>query len=44
MAIQVHMSVVFLFNTYPSVSQGLVQIQWNLGHWMPFENFHKAEV
>lgn len=37
-AFQVHVSVVFLSDTLPSVSRGLVQIQWNLGHWMTLKN------
>ena len=32
------MSVVFLSDTFPSVSRGLVQIQWNLGCRMTSKN------
>lgn len=42
MAFQVHMSVVFLFDRFPSVSWGFVQIE--LGALHEFKNFHKAEV
>ena len=33
------MSVIFLYDTFPSVSWGLVPIQWNLGHWMTLKKF-----
>jgi hypothetical protein len=44
MASQVHMSVVFVSNTFPSVSLALVQIQMEFETLDDFEKFHKAEV
>jgi hypothetical protein len=43
-ALQVHMSVVFVSNTFPSVSLALVQIQMEFETLDDFEKFHKAEV
>ena len=28
------MSVIFMSDTFPSVSRGLIQFQWNLGCWV----------
>ena len=44
MAFQVHMSVAFPPDTFPSVSWGLVQIQSKFGTQAGFKNFHKAKV
>ena len=38
-ALQVHVNVVCLYDIFTNASRGLVQIQWNLGHWMTLKSF-----